>query len=173
MMDFTLAQSQQAVAHLAAEVLDSTDPWKELAQAGLLDATSLGVLDTSILLNEIGRRHPSLKGHATLMTGALLVFRWGSAELQQVLLPGVASGELLLTAAIREPSNPQPDPSTTALTNGTVTGTKVGVPYAEQAALILVPAMIAGSSGRIATKTARDHGSGPKCLNVKFTHRRT
>ena len=36
MMDFTLAETQQAVAGLAAQVLAGADPWKELAQAGLL-----------------------------------------------------------------------------------------------------------------------------------------
>ena len=42
------------------------------------------------------------------MTGALPVARWGSADLRQALLPGVASGELILTAALREPSDPAP-----------------------------------------------------------------
>ena len=145
-MDFTPAETQQAVAGLAAEVLAaevlaSADPWKELARAGLLSVgpDALGLLDTAVLLTEIGRRAPSLKAHATLMTGALPIARWGSDELKQALLPGVASGELLLTAAIREPSHPQPDPPVTAVTNGTITGTKLGVPYAEQAQLMLVP----------------------------------
>jgi alkylation response protein AidB-like acyl-CoA dehydrogenase len=146
-MDFTPAETQQAVAALAAEVLAaevlaSADPWKELARAGLLSVgpDALGLLDTAVLLTEIGRRAPSLKAHATLMTGALPVARWGSDQLKQDLLPGVASGELLLTAAIREPSDPQPDRPVTAVTNGTITGTKLGVPYAEQAQLMLVPA---------------------------------
>ena len=143
-MDFIPTESQQAVAALAAEVLAAPDPWKELARAGLLDVTSLGLLDLTTLLTEIGRRAPSLKAHATLMTGALPVARWGSDELKQALLPGIASGELLLTAALREPSTPQPDPPATTITNGTLTGTKLGVPYAEQASLILVPASPCG-----------------------------
>jgi 3-oxo-4-pregnene-20-carboxyl-CoA dehydrogenase alpha subunit len=141
--DFTLPETAQAVAALAAEILPGPDPWKALAQAGLLDASSLGVLGTATLLTEIGRRAPALKAHATLMTGALPVARWGSDELKQALLPGAASGELLLTAALREPSRPQPDPPATAVTNGTITGTKVGVSHAGQAALILVPARLA------------------------------
>jgi 3-oxo-4-pregnene-20-carboxyl-CoA dehydrogenase alpha subunit len=179
MMDFTLPESAQAVAALATEILDSADPWKELARAGLLDTTSLGVLDLTVLLTEIGRRSPSLRAHATLMTGALPVFRWGSNELKHALLPGVASGELLLTAALREPSDPQPDSPVTAVTNGTITGTKVGVLYAEEASLVLVPArhlppsMITGSSGPIVTKTARDHGVAlvsPHAERVTLTH---
>jgi alkylation response protein AidB-like acyl-CoA dehydrogenase len=78
------------------------------------------------------------------------------------VLRGVASGELLLTAALREPSNPQPFPPATAVTDGTITGRKIGVPYAEQSHLLLVPAladsMIVSGSGQIAPKTAHDHG---------------
>ena len=132
MMDFTPADSQRAVARLAAEILTEPEPWKALAQAGLLDATSLGLLDITTLLTEIGRRSPSLKAHATLMTGALPLLRWGRPD----LLPA----DLTLTAALREPSHPEPDPPATAVTNGTITGTKIGVPYAGQSDLILVPA---------------------------------
>ena len=86
-MDFTPTESQQAVAGLAAEVLAEPDPWKELARAGLLDVSSLGVLDLAVLLTEIGRRAPSLKALATLMTGALPIARWGSDDLQQAVAP--------------------------------------------------------------------------------------
>jgi 3-oxo-4-pregnene-20-carboxyl-CoA dehydrogenase alpha subunit len=114
-MDFTPGESQQAVAGLAAEVLTAADPWKELAKAGLL---SLGVMDTAVLLTEIGRRTPwiAMKALATLMTGALPVDRWGSDQLKEELLPAVSSGEMVLTAAIRE------------------------APWANEASRILVPA---------------------------------
>src|SRR5579859_7547911 len=128
-MDFTLTESQQAVAALAAEVLAAPDPWKQLARAGLLDMSSLGVLDLAMLLTETGRRVPSLKALATLMTGALPLARWGHRD----LLPAVASGELILTAALRELS-------ATSVTGGTITGTKIGVPYAAQAHRLLVSA---------------------------------
>jgi 3-oxo-4-pregnene-20-carboxyl-CoA dehydrogenase alpha subunit len=177
-MDFTPTESQQAVAALAAEILAEPDPWKALARAGLLDASSLGVLDLTVLLTEIGRRTPSTRALATLMTGALPVARWGSDELKHDLLPGVASGELLLTAALREPSTPQPTPPATTITNATLTGTKVGVPDAQQAHLVLVPARLAGSSmivnssGQIAPKTVHDHGVAlvsPRAAGVRLT----
>jgi alkylation response protein AidB-like acyl-CoA dehydrogenase len=129
-MDFTPAESQQAVAALAAEVLAAPDPWKELARAGLLDVSSLGLLDLTTLLTEIGRRSPSMQALATLMTGALPLARWGHRD----LLPAVASGELILSAAIRELS-------ATSVTDGTITGTKIGVPYAAQAHRLLVSAV--------------------------------
>jgi 3-oxo-4-pregnene-20-carboxyl-CoA dehydrogenase alpha subunit len=144
MMDFSLTESQQAVAGLAARVLGGPDPWKGLAQAGLLNLgdDGLGLPEVTVLLTEIGRHAApdSLQALATLVTGALPVARWGSAELKRVVLPGVASGELILTAALREPSDPAPAHPATTVTDRTVTGTKVGVPYAEQARLILVPA---------------------------------
>ena len=169
-MDFTLPERPQAVADLAAEVLGAInhsavnhgadDPWKELARAGLLDVSppdGLGVLEVAVLLTEIGGRAPSMKALATLMTGALPLARWGHPD----LLPAVASGELLLTAALRDP----PAAPATAVTAGTITGLKIGVPYAAEASLLLAPArltpapfMIAGSSGHIAPETARDHG---------------
>lgn len=128
-MDFTLPESAQTVASLAAEVLASADPWKELARAGLLDVSCLGVLDLAVLLTEIGRRATPVPALATLMTGALPLLRWGRPD----LLPAVASGELMLTAALRELS-------ATSVTDGTITGTKIGVPYAAQAHRLLVSA---------------------------------
>src|SRR6266576_2351172 len=161
-MDFTLGECQQAVADLAAEVLGAdspraADPWKELARSGLLDVSppdGLGVLEVAVLLTEIGKRTPSMQALATLMTGALPLLRWGRPD----LLPAVASGELILTAALREP----PQGPATSVTDGTITGLKIGVPYAAQSRLLLVPArsdfMIVSGLGQIAPKTAHDHG---------------
>src|SRR5689334_11009799 len=161
-MDFALGERQQAVADLAAEVLGAdrpraADPWKELARAGLLDVSppdGLGVLEVAVLLTEIGKRAPSMRALATLMTGALPLARWGRAD----LLPAVASGELLLTAALREPSQ---GPAT-SVTDGKITGLKIGVPHAGQSHLLLVPAltdsMIMNSFGQIAPQTVHDHG---------------
>ena len=182
MMDFTLAESQQVVVDLAAQVLAAADPWKELAQAGLLQ---LGVPETTVLLTEMGRHASpdSLKALATLMTGALPVTRWGDAALQQELLPPVAAGELILTAALREPSDPAPAIPATTITDGKITGTKVGVPHADQSHRILVPArlasaqppassMIVSSSGQIVARTAHDHGVAlvdPRGPGVRLT----
>ena len=156
-MDFALGERQQAVADLAAEVLTAEDPWKELARVGLLDVSppdGLGVLEVAVLLTEIGKRAPSMQALATLMTGALPLARWGRPD----LLSAVASGELLLTAALREPSQ---GPAT-SVTDGKITGLKIGVPHAEQSHLLLVPAltdsMIMNSFGQIAPQTVHDHG---------------
>ena len=174
-MDFALAERQQAVADLAAEVLTAEDPWKDLARAGLLDVSppdGLGVLEVAVLLTEIGQRAPSMQALATLMTGALPLARWGSRDRRADLLRGVASGEFLLTAALREP----PAHPVTAVTDGTITGLKTGVPYAGQSRLLLVPAridsMIMASSGHIAPETVHDHGVAlvrPDAEGVRMT----
>ena len=113
-----------------------------------------------MLLTEIGRHATpdSLKALATLMTGALPVLRWGSADLRRELLPAIASGELTLTAALREPSDPAPAIPATTVTNRKITGTKVGVPFAEQSFRLLVPSsMIVNSLSQITAKTVHDH----------------
>ena len=114
-----------------------------------------------MLLTEIGRRAPSMKALATLMTGALPFARWGRSDLRSDVLRSVASGELLLTAALREP----PTHPATAVTDGRITGLKIGVPYAAEADLLLVPArlatadsMIMDSFDQITTETVHDHG---------------
>ena len=119
-MDFSLTDSQQEIARLAGQLLDEAkaDPWKELARSGLLALSlpaelggdGLGVLDTAVLLAEIGRRAAPVPALATLMTGVLPVVRWGDAGLRRALLPPAAAGEMILTAGIREPSDPLPRP---------------------------------------------------------------
>ncbi|HEX4658751.1 MAG TPA: acyl-CoA dehydrogenase family protein [Streptosporangiaceae bacterium] len=209
-MDFTLEETQQAVARLAAEVLGQGRPpaphadpavprgagpggtlsslgiprtplgqdppaapgdvnedgydwalWKELGQAGLLSLAlpaelggdGLGVMDVAVLLTEVGRRAASVPALATLVLGVLPVVRWGDRDLQQVLLAGVAAGDAVLTAAVREVSDVMPQvPATTARLadrSGTVSGVKVGVPYAAAADWILVPASLASGVRRV------------------------
>src|SRR3984957_8771716 len=156
-MDFSLTDAQREIASLAGQLLDGgkADPWKELGRSGLL-ALSLpaelggegfGVLDTAVLLTEIGRRAAPVPALATLMTGMLPIARWGDDDLRRALLPAAAAGEMILTAGIREPSEPLPRVPAATVTAGTVSGTKVGVPYCEQAAHVLLPVTFAAPLG--------------------------
>ena len=134
--------------------------WKEFAQAGLLGLAvpgplggeGLGVAETAVLLTEAGRAAAGVPALATLAMGVLPVTRWGSLGQQQALLAGVAAGDTLLTAAVREPSEPAPPAPATTLRDATgtgpatVSGVKIGVPYAAAANWILVPASL-GSRG--------------------------
>ena len=154
--------------------------WKELSQAGLLslalpgwlDGDGLGVAGVAVLLTEIGRRGAAVPALATAMTGVLPVIRWGDRGLQRALLAGVATGDTVLTAALREPSGPMPArPATTAaLTGGTgtVSGLKVGVPYCAESSWVLVPASVDGGGRAVVivdpaaggVTVARTHSSG-------------
>jgi alkylation response protein AidB-like acyl-CoA dehydrogenase len=155
-VDFSLTESQQEIARLAGRLLDEgkADPWKELARAGLLAVSvptelggdGLGVLDTAVLLAEVGRRAVPVPALATLMTGVLPLVRWGDGAPRRALLPAAAAGELVLTAGLREPSDPMPlVPATTVAADGTVSGSKVGVPYCAQAGRVLVPVSFASA----------------------------
>ena len=156
-MDFSLTDAQQEIARLAGQLLDDgkADPWKELARAGLLALSlpadlggeGLGVMSAAVLLTEVGRRAVPVPALATLMTGLLPVVRWGDGELQRALLPPAAAGEQLLTAGIREPSDPLPRVPSTTVSGGTVTGIKVGVPYGAEAGHVLLPVRFASREG--------------------------
>jgi 3-oxo-4-pregnene-20-carboxyl-CoA dehydrogenase alpha subunit len=180
-VDFDLGETQQAVIEAAAGVLGQRQPqpqppahaaapgvaddydralWKELGQAGLLGLAipeylgggGLGVLEVAVLLTEIGRQAAPVPALSTLMMGVLPVARWAGRGPQRHLLTGVGAGDVVLTAAIREPSAPMPArPATTiSARDGTVSGVKIGVPYAAAANWILVPATLAGDGTAIA-----------------------
>src|SRR6266487_3663763 len=179
-------QTQQAVAEAAAGVFGGYRPgpaagqdgshdhalWKELARAGLLGLAvpgwlggeGLGVAGPAVLLTEAGRAAAPVPALATLAMGVLPVTRWGSRDQQRALLAGVPAGDALLTAAVREPSEPMPPgPATTVRPDdGTVSGVKIGVPHAAAASWILVPASLGpGSTGPGSTGIAVVAPSAP------------
>jgi len=182
-MDFTLGETEQAVVSAAAEVLDHARPpaepgandpalWKELSRAGLLSlplpaflgGDELGVMAVATALTEIGRRAAPVPALATLALGVLPVVRWGDRDVQRALLDGLASGDTLLTAAVREPSNVTPVvPATTASLAGrpgTVSGVKIGVPCGPAADWILVPARITEGGTGTAVMAVAGSASG-------------
>ena len=154
--DFRPDEAQETIARLAGEVLDGDADtperlWKALGSAGLLTlavpaglgGAGLGVAETAVVLTEIGRRAAAVPALSTLALGVLPVARWGTAEQQRDLLAGIAEGAVL-TAAVTEPADPLPArPHTTAAADWRVTGVKTGVPDAERAHRMLVPARTA------------------------------
>ncbi len=110
--------------------------WKALGQSGLLSLSvptrlggeGLGVLASMVMLTEVGRRGAVLPALATLALGVLPVVRWGTPDQQDELLTGMP----VLTGAVR--------PSTIACSPDLVlSGTAIGVPYADHARRILLP----------------------------------
>lgn len=176
-MDFALTDEQTAVRDLAAEVLgDSCTPealrvaesgtspgfdralWAKLAEAGLLGicipeehgGLGLGLVELALLLEEAGRTAAPVPVLGALALGALAVVRHGSAEQQAALLPGIARGELLVTAALVEALGDELTPATTARQDGegwVLDGTKTCVPAGLFADRILVSATDGSGAG--------------------------
>ncbi len=176
-MDFSLTDEQRAIADLAAQILtdrctldrlkaiEASDDrydrelWAEFAKAGLLGAalpesvggSGGGLIEICLLLEQQGRRVAPLPLLPTIVSAALPLARFGSAEQQQRVLPGVVAGTTLLTAALSELGTDSRVPLTTAKPEGKLwrlSGVKVGVPVAAAAAAVLVPVRL--SDGQLA-----------------------
>ncbi len=108
------SESIEAVRSVVTEVLnragDTTDDWAALASAGLLalavpeeyGGEGLGLDEVGVLLRETGARAVDLPVWETLCCGALTLAATGTEEQRRTWLPGVATGETLLTPALRE-----------------------------------------------------------------------
>lgn len=177
-MDFAITDDQRSLQELAREILTDSvthdhlkaleaegwsvldrDLWRRLAAAGLTGlavpeehgGAGLGFLEVALVLEEVGRAVAPVPAVATLVLGALPVARFGTAEQQARILPGVAAGETLLTAALAEPGEPGPlAPTTVAARHGDgwlLSGEKAFVPYGAEADWVLVPAQAEGGVG--------------------------
>ncbi|UUV33762.1 acyl-CoA dehydrogenase family protein [Amycolatopsis roodepoortensis] len=161
-MDFQFDETQTEVTALAARVLgkerEPADTWRALADAGLLalalpaelGGDGLGVAEVALVLTELGRVASPTPALASLAFGVLPVTALGGPDQRSALLPPVAAGEALLTAALHEPSAPfTTRPATVAESAGDwrLSGVKVGVPFAAEATRILTPASMPGGTG--------------------------
>jgi hypothetical protein len=171
-MDFDFTQDQQALRELARKILTdhSTDErlkalkaagewhdrqtWEALAQASLLGVavpealggSGMGFVEVCLLCEEVGRRVAQVPVLASLVLGAFPVAEFGTVAQKQALLPGVAAGTTILTAALTEVANDDPTTPTTRATvagrGWSIDGAKICVPSAELAARIVVPARL-------------------------------
>ncbi len=171
-MDFALSEEQEELRGLAARILedrsglqhlkerDRSDDWydmptwQEFAKANLLGIAlpesagglGFGFLDLCMVLREVGGNVAPLPVIPTLVSGALPIARYGS-DAQQAILAKVASGDVLLTAALVELGAEPEKPTTTATRDGggwRITGVKSNVPGATAAEIVLVPASVEG-----------------------------
>jgi hypothetical protein len=173
-MDFSFSEEQEALRDLARQIFsDHADPerlrrietsadgvdhalWRSLAGANLLGlalpevhgGAALGLTEIGILLEEQGRALAPVPLLATIVLGALPVARFGTPEQCTRLLPGVATGETILTAALSEHACFDPTrPRTRAKRQGDgwrLDGEKICVPAGHLAERILVPARTEG-----------------------------
>jgi 3-oxo-4-pregnene-20-carboxyl-CoA dehydrogenase alpha subunit len=145
-MDFTPDPAQQAVADVVTSVLDRDNTWEALVAGGVtalpvperLGGDGVGLPEIATALTEIGR-HGLISPALPTLTGAALLLDLASDEQQDRYLGGLAKGSLL-TAALNEPGVALPERPATTFVHSRLSGTKVGVAYAEKAEWMIVTA---------------------------------
>jgi 3-oxocholest-4-en-26-oyl-CoA dehydrogenase beta subunit len=172
-MDFTFNEEQTAVQETVKgiftgrvtpdrvqEIESSEDRfdrelWADLARADLLGISvpeshgggGYGMVELALVLEGQGRAVAPLPLWATLVLGALPVAEFGSEALRDTVLPGVCTGDVVLSAALADVAGDLAvgGPGRPAV-NGKVdgdgvvlSGTAFAVPYAHVADRVLVP----------------------------------
>jgi len=146
-MDFDLTATQQAVADVVTSVLERDLTWDALVSGGVtalpvperLGGDGVGLPEVATVLTEVGRHGAITPALATLGFGVVPLVDLASDEQQDRFLASVAKGGVL-TAALNEPGTALPDRPATTFAGGRLSGTKVGVAYAEQADWLIVTA---------------------------------
>jgi acyl-CoA dehydrogenase len=184
-MDFTYSEEQEAVRQLAGRIfgeratherlkaieLAAADDgpfdrglWGELAEAGLLGialgedvgGAGLDFVAACLVVEAAGRTAAYVPVVETMIYGAAPIAQFGTADQKTTWLPGVSSGQTILTAALAElatdvilPGGLTPAATAIAQPDGSfaLDGTKACVPAAFVATAVLVPATITAVDG--------------------------
>jgi alkylation response protein AidB-like acyl-CoA dehydrogenase len=184
-MDFNYSEEQEAVRQLAGQIFTERvthetlkaietaagpegpidrDLWQELAKAGLLGihlsedvgGAGLDFIAACLVIEAAGRTAAYVPVVETMVYGALPIAQFGTEAQRQAWLPGVASGQTILTAAMAElvgevilPGGTNPVTTATEQADGSwvLSGTKACVPAALVADAILVPASLGAANG--------------------------
>jgi len=144
-VDFSPDEGQQAVVDVVTSALGRDNSWDALVDGGVvafgiperLGGDGLGLPEVTTALTEIGRHGTIGPALATLGLGLVPLVDLASDEQQDRFLAGVAKGGVL-SAALNEPGASLPDRPKVTLSGGKLSGTKVGVPYAELANWLVV-----------------------------------
>lgn len=144
-MDFSPDERQQAVTDVVKSALGRDNSWDALVEGGVvafgvperLGGDGLGLPEVTAALTEIGRHGTVGPALATLGLGLLPLLDLASDDQQDRFLAGVARGGVL-SAALNEPGAALPERPSTVLTDGKLSGTKVGVPFAALADWLVV-----------------------------------
>ncbi len=158
-MDFDFNEAEQAIADLTAQILDDKvthetlreleqsgqyvdhATWATLAESGIIGAAlpekyggaGLGFLAVTAAIEQVGSHAALTPLLETVVMAALPIAEFGTDAQLADLLPGVADGSTLATAALAPGSN-------VAVTGGELTGSVRAVTNARDAQLVLVPA---------------------------------
>jgi len=187
-MNFDISQEQKDIQALAAKIFGDLVPadrlpdfeepqdwhdeklWSELAKASLLGVgipeefggAGMGIGEVCGLMEEAGRRLAPAPLLPTLVMGALPIVEFGTDAQKRALLPAVASGKSILTAALAEDGVRSPlSLATRARRDGagwTLDGAKAYVPVAALASHLLIPARTEGGSSAVFIVERTAHG---------------
>ena len=172
-MDFSFSEEQEAVRELADRIFTDLSTqerlreletqsdgdrfdrklWSELAAAGLLGialpedvgGAGLGFVEVGLLAEAAGRTAALVPVVETLAAAAPAIAEFGSDAQKQRWLPGVVSGDTVLTTALVELGGTPAAPATVAEPSGdgwSLTGVKACVPSGTFADAVLVTARI-------------------------------
>ena len=201
-MDFAFNEEQQAVAEAVEGVfggmitpdrvqqVESSEDridrelWAALAKADLLGLAlperfgggGYGMVELALVLEGQGRVVAPVPLWATLALGALPIAEFGSEDLQSSLLPGVASGDTVLTAALTDVAGDiamggEGRPSVTGSHGAgglVLSGTAFAVPAAHLAARVLVPVAV---DGGVVVAVIDPHAAGVTIERAVTTNR--
>jgi alkylation response protein AidB-like acyl-CoA dehydrogenase len=175
-MDFSFTEDQNSIRDLVKQVLtdivsdDSLKAlakegtwfheraWKQLAESEMLGlaipeehgGAVMGLTELCILLQQVGRTVAPIPAIETLVSVALPVAEFGTAEQKDRFLGGIAQGHTIMTPALVDSGSRNPlNPSSVAKVDRDgwrVTGRLSNVAYADLADRILVPARTEGGS---------------------------
>ncbi|MGP8059061.1 MAG: acyl-CoA dehydrogenase family protein [Acidimicrobiales bacterium] len=186
-MDFTYDEEHEAVRQLADQIFTERstherlkaleaaageegpfdrDLWASLGEAGLLGiglpddvgGAGLDLVAVCLVVEAAGRTAAAVPVVESLAYGASAIDRFGTDEQRRRLLPGIASGETVATAALAElvgdvvvPGGTSPATTATRTATGgwRLQGTKACVPAGLVADVVLVPASVVGDDGAL------------------------
>lgn len=170
-MDFSYSEEQQAIFDLASQILKEgtsqerllelersegprfdPDLWAKLGEAGLLaiavpeeyDGGGLGFVEVAGVIESIGRTTAPVPYLETVVLGGLAIAEFGSEDQKKSILPDLAAGQRILTAALVECEGEIENPRLCAIGKSggwQLDGVKSYVPCAAVADQILVSAM--------------------------------
>ncbi|MBM7366039.1 acyl-CoA dehydrogenase family protein [Gordonia hydrophobica] len=181
-MDFTPTEAATDLAALTSDIVGRISPaervaeleaaraaiderlWAELAAAGLLglaapesvDGAGLTTLETVAVATELGRGLSRVPYGPHAITGVPIVAEHASDALAARLLRTLVDGSAVMTAAVEEDGGYHVLAPRTRLSGSTLTGTKVNVPYAGAAGVLLVSADVGDGSALVAVPADRD-----------------
>ena len=117
----------------------------------------LGLAELGVLVREAGARALDLPFRETLVCGLLTLVRCGTPDQQELFVPRIVSGDLLVAPALNEVGVALPERPSTRLEDDRLTGRKIAVPaydeHPDATTLLMVSASdAAGEPGRRARR---------------------